>query len=181
MVNWVLLGYLKLLCLLRLSSRVKLVHHAQPAELTAVDSSTGAKRKTSLGQVLDKCPSLTGVWAFFTPTFWLARSVRGWSGWSKRCGIVADPFPHHRTRRIASRRSGHFSTVYCTLAKFDYDPVEYTRHYIRVPDGGTIGIDFTPPISEENPLDDRPVLVVSQSVRPPHQPTPHRAPLDTEE
>jgi len=58
--------------------------------------------------------------------------------------------------------SGHFQTIFCTLASFDYDVVPYTRHFICVPDGGTIGLDFTPPISNEDPLDSRPVLVVSQ-------------------
>ena len=58
--------------------------------------------------------------------------------------------------------SGHLQTIYCTLANFDYDVVPYTRHFLRLPDGGTIGLDFTPPITETDPLDDRPVLVVSQ-------------------
>ncbi|GAA5931595.1 uncharacterized protein JCM15063_001512 [Sporobolomyces koalae] len=55
--------------------------------------------------------------------------------------------------------SGHLATIFCTVSKFAYDEVLYTRESIRVPDGGTIGIDFTPRITEQEPIDDRPMLV----------------------
>ncbi|GAA6011575.1 hypothetical protein JCM11491_004693 [Sporobolomyces phaffii] len=55
--------------------------------------------------------------------------------------------------------SGHLATIFCTVSKFSYDQVHYTREHIRVPDGGTIAVDFTPPITPDEPIDDRPILV----------------------
>ncbi|GAA5992511.1 hypothetical protein JCM10908_000855 [Rhodotorula pacifica] len=63
--------------------------------------------------------------------------------------------------------SGHLATIACTLFKFRYDPIEYTREFIRVPDGGTIAVDITPPVKPDEKLDNRPLLVVSQCVRLP--------------
>ena len=73
MFRWLAVSYLSLLGLLRLSSRVQLVLHPEPAQLTALDPDSSEKRTTSLGQVLDQCPSLKGPLAWFTPTFWLLR------------------------------------------------------------------------------------------------------------
>lgn len=55
--------------------------------------------------------------------------------------------------------SGHLATIFCTVSKFTYDQINYTREHIRVPDGGTIAVDFTPVITPEEPIDDRPILV----------------------
>lgn len=60
--------------------------------------------------------------------------------------------------------SGHLATIACTLFKFRYDPIQYTRELIRVPDGGTIAVDITPPTKPDEQLDNRPLLVVSQCV-----------------
>lgn len=59
-------------------------------------------------------------------------------------------------------RRGHLATIFCTMNKFAYDQISYTREHIRVPDGGTIAVDFTPVITPEEPIDDRPILVVCQ-------------------
>lgn len=61
-----------------------------------------------------------------------------------------------------SLRSGHLSTIWCTIASFNYDTVVYSRELLRLPDGGTIGIDVTPPVTPEDPIDSRPILVVCQ-------------------
>ncbi|GAA5952007.1 hypothetical protein JCM21900_000113 [Sporobolomyces salmonicolor] len=59
--------------------------------------------------------------------------------------------------------SGHLATIYCTT-KFNYDHIIYSRELIRVPDGGTIAVDFAPEITPEQPIDDRPILVVSHGL-----------------
>jgi predicted alpha/beta-fold hydrolase len=56
------------------------------------------------------------------------------------------------------------ATVACTLFKFDYDHIHYTRELIRVPDGGTIAVDIAPALEDGEDMDDRPILVVSQCV-----------------
>ncbi|GAA6037019.1 hypothetical protein JCM8097_005511 [Rhodosporidiobolus ruineniae] len=60
--------------------------------------------------------------------------------------------------------SGHAATIACTVFSYTYDPITYTRELIRVPDGGTIAVDFAPPLEGEEPLDDRPILVVSHGL-----------------
>lgn len=60
--------------------------------------------------------------------------------------------------------SGHLATIACTLFSYTYDAISYTREYIRVPDGGTIAVDITPPLKENEEMDDRPILVVAQCV-----------------
>jgi predicted alpha/beta-fold hydrolase len=57
--------------------------------------------------------------------------------------------------------SGHLSTIYCTIANFDYDEVSYSRTLLRVPDGGTIALDFTPPITPDNPLIEGQTILVA--------------------
>ena len=80
-----------------------------------------------------------------------------WEGWGGMdtlqgsCDARADGTPS---------RSGHLSTIYCTLADFSYDSCTYSRRLLRVPDGGSIALDFTPPITPEDPIDSRPILVV---------------------
>ncbi|PVG02597.1 AB-hydrolase YheT [Serendipita vermifera] len=45
--------------------------------------------------------------------------------------------------------NGHAQTAYCVMGDFSQiDQVTYQRKYIRLPDGGTLGIDFTPPLDE---------------------------------
>lgn len=73
MFTWLAVAYLNLLGFLRLSGRVQLALHPSPAQLSALDPETGAKRTTNLGQLLDQCPSLKGPLAWFTPTLWLLR------------------------------------------------------------------------------------------------------------
>ncbi|BGP23024.1 hypothetical protein JCM10295v2_001917 [Rhodotorula toruloides] len=60
--------------------------------------------------------------------------------------------------------SGHLATIACTLFKFDYDHIHYTRELIRVPDGGTIAVDIAPALVEGEDMDDRPILVVSHGL-----------------
>lgn len=60
--------------------------------------------------------------------------------------------------------SGHLATIYCTLSSFDYDHITYSRELIQVPDGGQIGLDFCPPITPEDPIDDRPILVIAHGL-----------------
>ncbi|KAI0709091.1 AB-hydrolase YheT [Earliella scabrosa] len=57
--------------------------------------------------------------------------------------------------------SGHLQTAYCVLGDFSkIDKVEYDRKLIRTLDGGTIGLDFTPPVQERALKDDTPIVVV---------------------
>ncbi|KWU46340.1 putative lipid metabolism-related protein [Rhodotorula sp. JG-1b] len=60
--------------------------------------------------------------------------------------------------------SGHLATIACTIFSFRYDPIEYTRELIRVPDGGTIAVDITPPVAPNEKLDNTPLLVVSHGL-----------------
>ncbi|BGO97920.1 putative Lipid metabolism-related protein [Rhodotorula toruloides ATCC 204091] len=60
--------------------------------------------------------------------------------------------------------SGHLATIACTLFKFDYDHIHYTRELIRVPDGGTIAVDIAPALEDGEDMDDRPILVVSHGL-----------------
>ncbi|KAK7453463.1 hypothetical protein VKT23_011736 [Stygiomarasmius scandens] len=56
--------------------------------------------------------------------------------------------------------NGHLQTLYCVLGDFTrVDKVVYERTYLRLMDGGTLGLDFTP-IDQSNIPDTTPVLVV---------------------
>lgn len=50
-------------------------------------------------------------------------------------------------------------TIYCTIATFT-ESVHYSRQQITVPDGGTLSLDFSPPLTAEDPIDSRPILMV---------------------
>ncbi|KZT05357.1 AB-hydrolase YheT [Laetiporus sulphureus 93-53] len=57
--------------------------------------------------------------------------------------------------------SGHLQVGYCVLGDFSKaDKVEYDRTLLRTVDGGTIGLDFTPPKNEQMLDDDVPIVVV---------------------
>lgn len=68
-----MLVFRRLLGLLRLSARVQLTLNEHPRVLVALDGVSGKKRKTSLLDILKKCPSLYGDKAWYTPTSWLSR------------------------------------------------------------------------------------------------------------
>ncbi|EIW60478.1 AB-hydrolase YheT [Trametes versicolor FP-101664 SS1] len=58
-------------------------------------------------------------------------------------------------------KSGHLQTGYCVLGDFSkIDKVEYDRTLLRTLDGGTIGIDSTPPAQERTLKEDTPIIVV---------------------
>ncbi|EGG00639.1 alpha/beta hydrolase [Melampsora larici-populina 98AG31] len=57
--------------------------------------------------------------------------------------------------------SGHVQTLCCAATNSSVtDKVHYERKIIRVPDGGQIEIDFSPPGAFDNPKDPTPVLVL---------------------
>lgn len=57
--------------------------------------------------------------------------------------------------------TGHAQTGYCVVADFDaVDTVVYKRTMLRLPDGGTIGLDFTPPTPARDQDENAPVVVV---------------------
>ncbi|KAG0145944.1 hypothetical protein CROQUDRAFT_658049 [Cronartium quercuum f. sp. fusiforme G11] len=57
--------------------------------------------------------------------------------------------------------NGHLSTIACALNNSSRaNQVHYERKVIRVPDGGQIEIDFTPPGTFDDPKDSTPTLVV---------------------
>ncbi|KAG8988341.1 hypothetical protein FRB90_002816 [Tulasnella sp. 427] len=57
--------------------------------------------------------------------------------------------------------NGHAQTAYCVVANFDaVDTVVYKRTLLRLPDGGTIGLDFTPATPARDQDERAPVIVV---------------------
>ncbi|KZS89895.1 AB-hydrolase YheT [Sistotremastrum niveocremeum HHB9708] len=57
--------------------------------------------------------------------------------------------------------SGHLQTVYCVTGDFSkIDTVQYERVLLRVADGGTLGLDFTPLTKEKTLPDDTPIVVI---------------------
>ncbi|GAA93390.1 hypothetical protein E5Q_00030 [Mixia osmundae IAM 14324] len=58
-------------------------------------------------------------------------------------------------------RNGLLHTVFTAKADFSkMDNLNYERQYIRLPDGGTIGMDFCPPLTEAQAMpDDVPLLL----------------------
>ncbi|KAI0273611.1 AB-hydrolase YheT [Gloeopeniophorella convolvens] len=57
--------------------------------------------------------------------------------------------------------NGHLQAVYSVIGDFStVDKVVYDRTLLRVKDGGTLGLDFTPPISERVVPDEAPIVVV---------------------
>ncbi|KZT26218.1 AB-hydrolase YheT [Neolentinus lepideus HHB14362 ss-1] len=56
---------------------------------------------------------------------------------------------------------GHIQTGYCVVGDFStVDKVDYDRKLLRLKDGGTLGLDFTPPASERTLSEDTPIIVV---------------------
>lgn len=62
--------------------------------------------------------------------------------------------------------NGHLQTAYVVMADFSkVDKVTYERTLIRVPDGGTLGLDFTPTKQQAPDLpDDTPIVVVQHGL-----------------
>ncbi|KAI0054048.1 AB-hydrolase YheT [Auriscalpium vulgare] len=57
--------------------------------------------------------------------------------------------------------NGHLQTAYSAVGDFSHvDEVVYERTLLRLKEGGTLGLDFTPPTSERELPDDTPVIVV---------------------
>ncbi|KAI9466190.1 AB-hydrolase YheT, partial [Lactarius psammicola] len=60
-----------------------------------------------------------------------------------------------------SRWLGHLQTLYAVLGDFSaVNALAYDRRLLRVKDGGTLGIDFTPPTSERVLPEETPIIVV---------------------
>lgn len=56
--------------------------------------------------------------------------------------------------------NGHLQTLYCVLGDFSQrDKVVYKRTMLRLKDGGTLGLDFTP-VDDSNLRPDAPIVVV---------------------
>ncbi|KAI0798050.1 AB-hydrolase YheT [Abortiporus biennis] len=73
-----------------------------------------------------------------------------------RCTSLLQPF-----RPAWWLPTGHLQTAYCVVGDFSQiDKVEYDRTLLRTLDGGTIGLDFTPPTAEDTYPPDTPVIVV---------------------
>ncbi|TFK42604.1 Alpha/Beta hydrolase protein [Crucibulum laeve] len=62
--------------------------------------------------------------------------------------------------------NGHLQTIYCVLGNFaKNDLIWYERTYLRLSDGGTLGLDFSPIKSESSHLkDDSPIVVVQHGL-----------------
>ncbi|KAI9509362.1 AB-hydrolase YheT [Russula earlei] len=56
---------------------------------------------------------------------------------------------------------GHLQTLYAVVGDFSaVDPVVYDRRLLRIKDGGTLGLDFTPSASDRVLPDETPIVVV---------------------
>ncbi|KAL0946922.1 hypothetical protein HGRIS_013083 [Hohenbuehelia grisea] len=56
--------------------------------------------------------------------------------------------------------NGHLQTIYCVLGDFTkVDQLTYDRTYLRLRDGGTIGLDFAP-LDKSSVAEDVPIIVV---------------------
>ncbi|PFH54375.1 hypothetical protein AMATHDRAFT_135563 [Amanita thiersii Skay4041] len=62
--------------------------------------------------------------------------------------------------------NGHLQTFYCVLGDFTkIDHVLYRRKYLRLADGGTLGLDFTPASNDASWLrDNTPIIVVKHGL-----------------
>ncbi|KAF5358586.1 hypothetical protein D9758_007712 [Tetrapyrgos nigripes] len=73
----------------------------------------------------------------------------------ERCPSLWKPF-----KPVWWLYNGHMQTLYVVLGNFkDVDKVVYERTYLRLMDGGTLGLDFTP-VDQSGIPDETPVLVV---------------------
>ncbi|CAL1704788.1 unnamed protein product [Somion occarium] len=73
-----------------------------------------------------------------------------------RCPSLLSPF-----KPVWWLFSGHLQTLYCVLGDFSkIDKVEYDRTLLRLLDGGTIGLDFTPSMNGRTLPDETPIVVV---------------------
>ncbi|KAK0477361.1 Alpha/Beta hydrolase protein [Armillaria novae-zelandiae] len=72
-----------------------------------------------------------------------------------RCRSLFDDF-----KPVWWLKSGHTQTVYCVMGDFSkFDQVEYSRTYLRLLDGGTLGLDFAP-AENVSVAQDAPIIVV---------------------
>lgn len=60
--------------------------------------------------------------------------------------------------------NGHLQTIYCVFADFSKrDHMRYNRQYLRLVDGGTLGLDFAP-VDASHLKDDSPIVVVQHGL-----------------
>ncbi|KZT22921.1 AB-hydrolase YheT [Neolentinus lepideus HHB14362 ss-1] len=60
---------------------------------------------------------------------------------------------------------GNAQTIYCSLGAFNQvDPIVYERKLLRLPDGGTLALDITPPFSVHPRTIGEPVLLVTHGL-----------------
>ncbi|KAF8136337.1 AB-hydrolase YheT [Boletus edulis] len=73
----------------------------------------------------------------------------------KRC-----PSLHSKFRPAWWLPSGHMQTLYSVVGDFSHrDKVNYKRTFLRLKDGGTLGLDFTP-VDDSDMSPDTPIMVV---------------------
>ncbi|KAL7418672.1 hypothetical protein Q5752_006355 [Cryptotrichosporon argae] len=124
-----------------------------------VDEDKLGGRSTSVNRWIDEnVPSLKGA---FTPAWWLPKYVAP-------AHQLALGSPLRRLEEQGARRrltpSGHLQTLWTVVGDFTkVDCVEYERTYLRVPDGGTISLDFSPPHHAALPAD-APTVVVAHGL-----------------
>ncbi|KAK8864489.1 hypothetical protein IAR55_001739 [Kwoniella newhampshirensis] len=93
-----------------------------------------------------------------------AKQVDNWNGSTEQlvktyCKSLIDGF-----RASWWLPNGHTQTIYSAVANFSKeDHVTYQRQLLRVPDGGTIGIDIYPPLSVDLPPDS-PVTIINHGL-----------------
>ncbi|TFK54905.1 AB-hydrolase YheT [Heliocybe sulcata] len=99
------------------------------------------------------------------PAYIQYRKTRG----SEECTTTSlrDVVERHCTSLLKEYRpvwwlpGGHVQTGYCVIGDFSkVDKVEYDRKLLRLKDGGTLGLDFTPPANERTLPNDTPIIVV---------------------
>ncbi|RXK38700.1 hypothetical protein M231_04010 [Tremella mesenterica] len=120
--------------------------------------------------VEENVPSLKGT---FKPSWWLPKyyltstphqpqeELAGIHGQSLLVPGQVGSFGE--TTRL-TEHSGHFQTIYSVIGDFTkVDKVEYRRTYLRVPDGGTMSLDFAPPNHTALPSE-TPIVVICHGI-----------------
>ncbi|KAH7889715.1 AB-hydrolase YheT [Phlebopus sp. FC_14] len=71
---------------------------------------------------------------------------------------------HHKFQPAWWLPNGHLQTLYCVVGDFSQrDKVTYKRAFLRLRDGGTLGLDFTP-VNDGHLRRDTPIVVVTHGL-----------------
>lgn len=152
---------------------VILTHHPHPVSIEVCDDKSGQTTKESFVEYIRrKCPSLAAPrqHAFFYPTLWLANGhlqtfYTSVGTFEKLYKVVYDRFVILSFGSFSSflfaqrpRSSSHLTSLALYSCEIHYLLMIYSE-LLKTPDGGTISIDWAPPLSVK-PADNTPTLVL---------------------